>query len=221
MKKLSFFLLAFTLIFAVSSCKNDAKENVNNDTKSETTSSDKKDSKTYTVIGETSTVKWTAYKTTDKVAVNGKFNTINITKSKEGSSIEEAINGVHFSIPVSSIFSKDATRDSKLQEFFFNVMADTDMISGSFEINENKSVANITMNGVSKSIPVDLKIDGQKVTFTNTLQLKDWNLDAALASLNKACFELHKGPDGVSKTWDEVQIEGVIYLKVKNFFKKQ
>jgi polyisoprenoid-binding protein YceI len=210
MKKLSLCLLAFTLIFAVA-CKSDTKEKETNtnDTKTKILSK-----KNYSVVGKTSTLKWTAYKTTDKVAVSGKFNSINITESKTAESVEEAINGVHFSIPVSSIFSGDASRDSKLQEFFFGAMTNTDLITGSFEVQKDKSLVNITMNGVTKSIPLDLKIEGQKVTFTNTIQLKDWNLDSALESLNKACFELHKGADGVSKTWDEAQIEGVIYLKV-------
>jgi hypothetical protein len=212
MKKLSVFILVFTLVFTVS-CKEEAKENDKKDTTTKILTSTQK---TYAVVGETSTLKWTAYKTTDKVAVSGKFNTINITKSKAGASIEDAINGVQFSIPVSSIFSNDVSRDSKLKEFFFGVMADPEMITGSFEVTNDTSIANITMNGVTKSVPVKLNVDGQKVTFTNTLQLKDWNLDAALASLNKVCFDLHKGADGVSKTWEEVQIEAVMYLKVNN-----
>ena len=172
--------------------------------------------KTYSVIGETSLVKWTAYKTTDKIAVKGKFNTINITNSKKATTVEEALNGILFSIPVGSIFSNDAIRDSKLKQFFFDVMKNTEFISGTFEINDTGSFANITMNGISKTIPINLKIDGQTATFNNTLKLNNWELNDALTSLNKACFDLHKGPDGVSKTWDEVEIEGLIYLKVTN-----
>ena len=171
---------------------------------------------TYSVIGETSVVKWTAYKTTDKVAVKGKFNSININNSKKVATVKEALNGILFSIPVSSIFSNETTRDSKLKEFFFGVMKNTEFISGTFDINDTGSFVNITMNGLSKTIPIKLDIDGQKATFSNKLNLNDWDLANAVASLNKACFDLHKGPDGVSKTWDEVDIEGVIYLKVNN-----
>lgn len=172
--------------------------------------------KTFSVLGETSVVKWTAYKTTDKVAVNGKFNTIKITNSKQAKTVEEALNGILFSIPVSSIITKDVTRDSKLKEFFFGVMNNTEFITGTFDINNTNNIVNITMNGVTKSLPIDLKIDGQKATFTNTINLNDWNLKPALDALNKACFNLHKGPDGISKTWDEVEISAVIYLKVNN-----
>ena len=207
MKKTTLLLIAFTLI-VITSCKKE-KSVIVPDTKTS-------DVKTYSVISETSLVKWTAYKTTDKVAVKGKFNTINITNSKKAATVKDALNGILFSIPVSSIFSNEATRDSKLKEFFFGAMKNTSFISGTFDINDNGSFANITMNGMSKTIPLTLNIDGQAVKFSNTINLTDWDLGIAIASLNKACFDLHKGPDGVSKTWDEVQIEGVIYLKVSN-----
>ena len=207
MKKIILLLITLTFVLTTS-CKNDKTVTVPEKNSTKTT--------TFSVIGETSTVKWTAYKTTDKVAVKGKFNSINITNSKKAATVEEALNGILFSIPISSIFSNDPTRDSKLQQFFFGVMKNTEFISGTFDINDNSSFVNITMNGISKAIPITLDIDGQKATFSNTLNLNDWDLANALATLNKACFDLHKGPDGVSKTWDEIEIEGVIYLKVNN-----
>lgn len=206
MKKLILFLIALTLI--TTSCKKD-KNVVVPETKTTNT-------KTFSVIGKTSVIKWTAYKTTDKVAVKGKFNDINITNSKKAVTVKEALNGVLFSIPISSLFSEDEIRDSKLKQFFFGAMKNTEFISGTFDINEKGSFVNITMNGISKSIPIELNIDGQKATFSNTLHLKDWDLLPSLESLNKVCFDLHKGPDGVSKTWDIVDIEAVIYLKVSN-----
>lgn len=173
-------------------------------------------SKTYSVVGETSVVKWTAYKTTDKVAVKGKFNEINVTNSKQATTVEKALNGILFSIPINSIFTNEAERDSKLKKYFFGAMKNTEFISGTFDINDKGSYVNITMNGISKTIPVELNIDEQKATFSNTLNLNDWNLANAIASLNKACDILHKGSDGISKTWDKVDIEAVIYLKVNN-----
>jgi len=39
------------------------------------------------------------------------------------------------------------------------------------------------------------------------MNLDTWNGQTAVASLNEACKDLHKGADGVSKTWNEVAIE--------------
>lgn len=204
MKNITLLLIVAALVFTTS-CKKE-KNVIIPEVKTSST-------KTYSVVGETSTVKWTAYKTSDKVAVKGKFNTINVTNSKKATNVEEALNGILFSIPVSSIFSNETTRDSKLKEFFFGAMKNTEFISGTFDIKDKGSQVNITMNGISKSIPIELNIDGQKVTFTNTLNLNDWELNPAIVSINKACEILHKGPDGISKTWDEIDITAVIYLK--------
>jgi hypothetical protein len=37
--------------------------------------------------------------------------------------------------------------------------------------------------------------------------VNDFNLAPALAKLNKACEAVHKGPDGVSKTWSTVELK--------------
>lgn len=207
MKKLILLLITVTLI-TTSSCKNDKTEAVH--------VVKTKHTKTYSVIGETSVVKWIAYKTTDKLPVKGKFDTIKITNTKAAANIEDALNGIIFSIPVSSLITDDSERDTKLKEFFFGVMKNTEFISGTFDIKGKSSHVNITMNGISKSIPIELNIEGQTVTFSNTLNLNDWDLKLAIESLNKACNLLHKGSDGISKTWDEIEIKTVIYLKVND-----
>ena len=37
-----------------------------------------------------------------------------------------------------------------------------------------------------------------------TMNVTNWNASDALSSLNKVCIDLHRGADGVSKTWSEV-----------------
>ena len=77
-------------------------------------------------------------------------------------------------------------------------------------------VASITMNGETNDIPMDITIaDERRVTLVGTMNLKDWNALDALASLNKVCFDLHKGADGVSKTWEDVAIEVSTFLRKK------
>lgn len=199
--KISFTVLALFITFG---CKNDKKE--------EQSSSQEKTTLHYQVVGENSMVKWIAYKTTEKMPVKGEFKSIKITKSKSAPTINDAIDGVQFSIPVSSLFTNEPTRDSKLKEFFFGVMDNTEFISGEFSITDTQSSVSITMNGVTKAIPIDLTIEGQTASFSTTIDLNDWNLKDAVESINKACYDLHKGPDGVSKTWEEAEIKGVINL---------
>ena len=123
---------------------------------------------------------------------------------------------MEFSIPVSSVFSKNEERDSKLKQFFFGVMANTELLSGTIvTTSENKGTATITMNGIKSSFPIDYMLSGQMITLSGILNLDDFNASSAIESLNKACFDLHKGADGISKTWTEVKIDVATYLKVE------
>lgn len=199
MKRIS--VLAVALVLSITACKNEKKE-PKTDTVTKTT-----ETQGFIVKPESTTVKWTAYKTTEKKPVGGEFATLNF-ESKEGATPQEALNDLSFSIPISSLFTKDATRDAKLKASFFGAMLDTELIKGAIKYNDSSCVASITMNGVTNDLPLEVKIsDETQVSLIGTMDLKDWDALGALESLNKVCFDLHKGPDGVSKTWEDVAIE--------------
>lgn len=208
MRKISILLLAITLSVFVS-CKEEKKET--------TTTEEVKTTKQFVVKPEATSVKWTAYKTTDKVGVNGEFTTVKFD-NKSGATPEEALNNLSFSIPVSSLFTNDATntRDAKIKNSFFGSMIDTDLISGTLKYKDSKYVASLTMNGVTHDLPLEVGIeDERRVTLKGTMDLNNWNAIEALNALNKVCFDLHKGADGVSKTWEDVAIQIETYLREK------
>lgn len=200
MKKLS--ILLFALIISLTSCKNEKK-----DTKTETTT------EKYVVKPEGTSVTWTAYKTTEKKGVGGEFSVLKF-ENKTGNSAQEALNGLSFSIPISGLFTKDTIRDAKLIKSFFGSMLDPDLIKGKIKYTNDVVVASITMNGVTNNLPLEISItDDRRVTMSGTMNLKDWDALGALEALNKVCFDLHKGPDGVSKTWEDVAIEVSTFLR--------
>ncbi|HBI39919.1 MAG TPA: hypothetical protein DDY16_03095, partial [Tenacibaculum sp.] len=64
------------------------------------------------------------------------------------------INNASFSVPVSSIFTSDTSRDYKIKKFFFGVMDKTELLSGKlFLENDSIGYTDITMNGVTKKLP--------------------------------------------------------------------
>ncbi|AXO79835.1 hypothetical protein DZC78_05345 [Olleya aquimaris] len=208
MKKITQLVLAFTLILAVS-CKDEAKTN---DAEKETTKTDVKTEK-FVVKPEATTVKFTAYKTTEKVPVGGQFNVLKFDQ-KTGSTPQEALNDLSFSIPITGLFTDNEARDLKLKTSFFGEMLNPEFIKGTIKYVNNKYVASITMNNVTKDLPLDVKItDKRRVAMTATMQLKDWDALGALSALNKVCFDLHKGADGISKTWEEVAINVNTFLR--------
>ena len=152
-------------------------------------------------------IEFTAYKTTEKIPVKGEFKKVTIISGGEGNSIKEAINNTEFSIPVSSLFTKDTSRDFKIKKFFFAVMDQTKLMSGNLVI-ENDSVGhtNIKMNGVSNKVPFSYTIVENEFSMNATIDINQWNASAALNSLNEACKDLHKGTDSISKTWSDVAL---------------
>ena len=153
------------------------------------------------------TIGWTAYKTTDKIPVKGEFKKVNITKNGDGNSAKEAINNTEFAIPVSSIFSNLSDRDFKLRKYFFGVMDNTKLLSGKLTISDDTNgIASITMNGVTADLPFTYTLIGKEFKLNATMNLETWNAQNAVKSLNAICKDLHKAADGISKTWNEVEI---------------
>jgi len=172
--------------------------------------------KKYVVVPETTSVFWTAYKTSEKIPVKGQFMKLEIKNPTLANSAKEAIDGIAFSIPISSLFSNEEERDSKLKEFFFGVMDQTEFLNGDLHIeNDTLAMASVQMNGITNQVPLTYFLDGQMISMQGKMNLNDWKGQTALASLNKVCEDLHKGPDGKSVTWDEVGINIESYLKVE------
>ena len=119
MKKYFFNILILITLTVVVSCKNTQKKELKST-----------EEKGYTVEPKTTTVNWIAYKTNDKIPVKGQFTKLNIENSSKSKTALEALNNLKFSIPVSSLFTNDTIRDSKLKKFFFGVLKNTSLISG-------------------------------------------------------------------------------------------
>lgn len=199
MKKVTLALIAITLI-SFTSCKDEKKE-----VTKETEKTEVKKETSFMVDPSATEIQWTAFKTTDKIPVSGVFKTINFDK-KMGATPVEALNGLEFSIPISSIFSKNEDRDGKLVASFFGAMLNTELLKGKISMTEESCEITITMNDIKHVIPFKFDIKDNKVMFKGIMNLEDWNALGALESLNKVCLDLHKGEDGVSKTWTDVEI---------------
>ncbi|MFC2109420.1 YceI family protein [Bacteroidota bacterium] len=201
MKNLIKISLALLLVFNIQSCKKKVAKV-------------KPAAKTFSIDSNNTVVNWTAYKTTDKVPVKGKFTSLKITKDTTATSIVETLNGAEFTIPVSSIFSNNPDRDNKLQKFFFGVMKNTELLSGIIHITDKSNgYVDFKMNDIIEKLPFTFIIDGEKIQIKAIMNTDSWQAQAAIASINKACFDLHKGSDGISKTWSDVAIDITVYFK--------
>jgi len=202
MKKIYALSILLLALVTISSCKDTPKKEKESTRKG------------YTVEAKTTTINWVAYKTTNKVPVKGQFTEVIIENRKSSSTALEALNGIKFDIPVTSLFTKDTIRDAKLKKFFFGTMKNTSLISGIISMNNDTSgTVELTMNGISQVLPITYVISDQMVTMEAIMDLDNWQAQLALETLNAACYDLHSGDDGISKTWSEVKIEVATYLK--------
>ena len=197
MKKIILSTFVLFIAFSFTSCKSEKKKEVKKEVV------EKKSP--FSLKEATNNIEFTAYKTTAKVGVKGNFQKVNIITGGEGNSVKEAIHNTTFSIPVSSLFTKDKSRDYKIQKFFFGIMEDTQLLSGRLILeNDSIGVATITMNNMSRKLPFKYTIEEKEFTMNAVMNIDNWSAQKALMSLNTACIDLHKGTDGVSKTWSEV-----------------
>lgn len=163
----------------------------------------------------TTELKWTAFKFTKKVGVGGTFNTVAVQNNSQGNTVTDTINGFSFSIDTDSVNSANEERDARIRKFFFGSMKDSKTITGKLEdldSNGNGQLA-ITMNGIEKEIPIHYKIVNEnEVEAWGTLDLSNWKADSAIKALNQECKDLHKGEDGISKLWPDIELR--VYTKL-------
>lgn len=157
-------------------------------------------------------LKWTAYKTSEKVAVEGTFNNVLVTGGEKSTKLPEVLNAIKFTILTNSTNTTKPERDEKIVNSFFGAMLNTDIIIGQVsgvEGDNEKGKCNfyVTLNEVEKEITLDYTVADNVVKLTGELDLNNWNATDAMASLNKVCGDLHKGADGVSVFWPTIGLD--------------
>ena len=202
MKKIYLLILIILTGTVVVSCKKNVKDEM------------PLTAKMYTVMADSTIISWTAYKTTAKVPVKGQFSALIVENVKKDSTVLGALNGLKFQIPVRSLITNDTIRDGKLKKFFFGAMKNTSVIKGTIHMNnENTSTVELTMNGITRELPIAYMITDNRVTIVGNMDLDNWQGKAALEALNVVCKDLHTGDDGITKTWSDVKIEVIAVLK--------
>ena len=152
-------------------------------------------------------VTWKAFKTYEKIGVGGSFDRV-VTQPKNASSIEALLIGSNVKIDTRSINSANPARDATLVNSFFKVQNIDSITAKIISAKDSKAITEITMNNVTKTIPLNYTIQEGKIVAKGAIDLGDFTMLASLQSINKACFALHAG-----KTWQDVEIGFEIPIK--------
>ena len=201
-KKLPILLCFFIVI----SCNTGQEKNIKTDDNKEL--KPKADKCIYSFSDSTINLFWAGYKTTDKLKVLGSFQEIKTNHSDQKfSSIDELVNGITFSINSKSSESGDPIRDANLRDYFFNYLTDNFQINGNVsEYNNDFLVANIDVLGINRQVKFTHTIANNVLKLRALISLDELGAYKAYNSISAKCYDLHKGADGISKTWDEVNV---------------
>lgn len=153
-----------------------------------------------TYYSENAKVTWKAFKTYEKIGVGGTFDHATFSP-KSAKTVEDFLTNSTISIQTSSVNSGNAGRDATLVSSFFKVQ-NIDLITAKItSAKDSKAQVEITMNGVTKTIPMGYTVGEGKIVGKGVIDLSDFTMLKSLQSINTTCFNLHGG-----KTWQDVEI---------------
>ncbi len=164
---------------------------------------------TYEVTPDSFKVKWTSFKTTDRIGVTGSFKDIRIEGPTRADNFENLLTGITVTIDSHSVDLNDSMKEKNLVGYFFDKLFDRNIVGRISSVNreEHSFVLTLSLNGEVRDVPMTYSLEGDgKIKAKGQIDLMDFQADGALRSLSEMCAELHKGPDGVSKTWPDIDI---------------
>ncbi|MCB1214435.1 MAG: YceI family protein [Deltaproteobacteria bacterium] len=167
----------------------------------------------YQAHPESFELQWTAFKTTEKIPVKGTFTNIQWLGAVQAPSFEELLKTYSVVIDGKTVETHNPGRNATVQEYFFGEWLNQAKIEGKVlgvEGNEEKGKINIELsfNGVKKVLNFNYEKDHEGLLRAKSgFSMPDFNLQKAFNAIHEACKGLHKGPDGISKTWEEIELE--------------
>ncbi|MBT4478069.1 MAG: hypothetical protein HOC66_01545, partial [Flavobacteriales bacterium] len=217
----SFTLIPSILIFSLSFCNNKQEKESNKNSVQQDQESNQQtihqDGILYKLdmsAGNTE-VNWIGYKTNEKTAVSGSFSEFSSDRENQSfNSIDDLVDGLNFSISSLSSSSGDPIRDLNLKDYFFKYLTDNFEIEGTLGRPINDSIdVSFNILGQDKTVRfaystylTTSKYSNKIIQIKGKLNLVNQFNGEAFNSIHKQCFDLHKGSDGISKTWEEVDV---------------
>lgn len=204
--------LIFCLIICLFACNNNHEVS-----KEKVLSVQKNKTSFYTLDKKNTKIIWNGYKTSDKVKVVGFFTEFSTNRDildSSFTSVLDLVSGLEFSINSSSSSSGDPMRDGNLREFFFKYLTNDFKIIGVLGRPGSKCPSD-SIDVVFNVFDIDYKIrfgynyniENSLIEIRGPIKLEnEFGAVRAYNAIHEKCYDLHKGADGVSVTWKEVDI---------------
>jgi hypothetical protein len=162
---------------------------------------------TYSYDNASTMVQWTAYKFTEKAAVQGKFDSVLVSGTTASEDPLKVIEGAAFEIKTASLQTNDAEKNGNIISAFFGKMLNTASITGTVKtIGDGKATIAVKMNDVEKDVEGTVTWEEDKIGFNAEINLDDWKGQDAIKSLNEKCKKNHTGTDGKLLVWPTITL---------------
>ena len=148
-----------------------------------------------------SELEFKAFKTPLKVGVKGTFDNYTL-QAVPSVSQKELLSSSSVTIETKNVNTGNKGRDAKLVSSFFEVQGVKQITAKVLSVQGEIADVSITMNGVTKTVPMKIEFDDDEIELEGVIDLGDFTMLPSLQSINKACYALHKG-----KTWQDVELE--------------
>ncbi len=111
-----------------------------------------------------------------------------------------------------SVDSGNPVRDENVKKAFFALFEEKAAIKGKITRVEGDATRGrfdleIRMNRQSNAVPMTYQVSDKAIEAIGKFDFLTFKGSKALDSIHQLCLELHKGADGVSKTWSEMGIK--------------
>ncbi|RXJ90303.1 hypothetical protein CRV01_03850 [Arcobacter sp. CECT 8983] len=147
-------------------------------------------------------VGWIGYKTDKKVGVSGTFKDVELKTTKSDDFVK-FLKSAKVKINTSSLDSGLEVRNKSMVSTLFSLKSSEKILASISSVDEkmSKLTLNLTMNEVTKNIPMEYSVKDNKVAASGVIDILDYSMSESFAKFAKECFDLHKG-----KTFSEVTI---------------
>jgi len=162
---------------------------------------------------ESVSVKWKAFQTSEKVGVEGSFDTINFeAQQKKDDCAFSYFTMATVHIDTSTVNTDNKERDSILVSTFFkNLVGDhIDAIIKRFDLEKKELSVEITFNDVSQTIYMPYSFDEKSLKAKGKIDLLNFSASPSLNAINEAA-----STKGKEKVWSDVEVFFELTLKNK------
>ncbi len=154
-------------------------------------------------------LKWTGFKTEKKAPVSGTFKDIKLSIEKN-SDLNKFLTSAKVEIQTASFDSKNPFRDKNITGTLFSLVSSKVIMGNVKSVDETnkKLVLNVTMNEVTKEVPMTYTINEGKIVANGKIEILDYDMKNPFMAFAKKCAAFHQ-----NKSFSDVNIEFTIPFK--------